>query len=52
MTGAPGGSRWTDQLLDKKRQQGDQLADDAVEGCCKRGNVQAINDLMQHLGEQ
>ena len=49
MTGAPGGSRWTDELLNKKRQRGDRLADDAVEELLKRGNVQAVNDLMRTL---
>jgi hypothetical protein len=49
MTGAHGGSRWTYELLDKKRQQGDPLADDAVEELFKRGNVQAVNDLMRNL---
>jgi hypothetical protein len=49
MAGAHGGSRWTDELLNKKRQQGDQLADDAVEQLFKRGNVQAVNDLMRGL---
>src|SRR5271155_3261408 len=49
MTGAHGGPRWTDELLDKKRQRGDHLADDAVEELLKRGNIQAVNDLMQTL---
>ena len=49
MAGAHGGSRWTDELLDKKRQQGDQLADDAVEELLKRGDVQAVNELMRNL---
>jgi ER-bound oxygenase mpaB/B'/Rubber oxygenase, catalytic domain len=49
MTGAPGGSRWTDELLNQKRQQGDRLADDAVEELLQRGNVQAVNDLMRDL---
>src|ERR1700692_3524239 len=49
MTGAPGGSRWTDELLNKKRKQGDKLADDAVGELLKRGDVQAVNDLMRDL---
>lgn len=49
MAGAPGGSRWTDDLLDSKRQQGDPLADEAVEELFKHGNVQAVNDLMRTL---
>ncbi|HEY0229191.1 MAG TPA: hypothetical protein VGC05_22945, partial [Mycobacterium sp.] len=39
--GVHGGSRWTDELLNEKRQQGDQLADDAVDELFKRGDVQA-----------
>jgi len=49
MTGAHGGSRWTDELLNKKRKQGDKLADDAVGELLKRGDVQAVNDLMRDL---
>jgi hypothetical protein len=49
MTGAHGGSRWTDTLLNGKRQQGDRLADEAVQELFKRGNVQAVNDLMRTL---
>ncbi|BAX90726.1 oxygenase MpaB family protein [Mycobacterium shigaense] len=49
MTGAPGGSRWTDTLLNSKRQQGDPFGDDVVEKLFAQGNVQAVNDLMRTL---
>jgi hypothetical protein len=49
MAGAHGGSRWTDELLNEKRLQGDQLADDAVDELFKRGDVQAVNNLMRGL---
>jgi hypothetical protein len=49
MAGALGGSRWTDQLLNEKRRQGDRLADGAVKELFQRGNVQAVNNLMSTL---
>jgi hypothetical protein len=49
MTGAPGGSRWTDELLDGKREHGDPFADNVVEELFQQGSVQAVNDLMHTL---
>ncbi|MEM6105156.1 oxygenase MpaB family protein [Mycobacterium sp. 050272] len=49
MTGAPGGSRWTDELLNSKREHGDPVADDVVEELFQQGSVQAVNDLIRTL---
>src|SRR5580698_4780574 len=49
MTGAPGGSRWTDELLNSKRRHGDKLADDVMKAVLKNGNANAINAVMSTL---
>jgi ER-bound oxygenase mpaB/B'/Rubber oxygenase, catalytic domain len=49
MAGAHGGSRWTDELLKRKREQGDQFADDVIEAVFQQGNVNAVNAVMRTL---
>jgi hypothetical protein len=49
MTGAPGGSRWTDELLNGMREQGDPVADDVMKAVLKSGNANAINAVMSTL---
>jgi hypothetical protein len=49
MTGAPGGSRWTDELLNGMREQGDPVADDVMKAVLKNGNANAINAVMSTL---
>jgi hypothetical protein len=49
MTGAPAGSRWTDELLQHKREQGDPVADDVMKAVLKQGNANAINAVMRTL---
>lgn len=49
MTGAHGGSRWTDELLNGMREQGDPEADDVMEAVLKHGSADAINAVMRTL---
>lgn len=49
MTGAPGGSRWTDELLNGKREQGDPVADDVMKAVLTQGDANAINAVMRTL---
>jgi ER-bound oxygenase mpaB/B'/Rubber oxygenase, catalytic domain len=49
MTGAPGGPRWTDELLNGMREQGDPVADDVMEAVLKNGDADAINAVMRTL---
>lgn len=49
MTGAPGGSRWTDELLNSKREHGDPVADDVMKAVVTQGTATAINEVMRTL---
>src|ERR1700759_125440 len=49
MASANGRSRWTDALLDEKRQRADKPADDAVAAVFEQGGVEAVNDVMKTL---
>jgi ER-bound oxygenase mpaB/B'/Rubber oxygenase, catalytic domain len=49
MVGARKSSRWTDELLDDMREQGDPEADAVIEAVFKHGNPNAINDVMRKL---
>ncbi|HTX94043.1 MAG TPA: oxygenase MpaB family protein [Mycobacterium sp.] len=49
MAGAKAKSRWTDERLDKMRKQGDVLLDKKVEAEFRRGDIDAVNSIMQSL---
>ena len=49
MAGADGGSRWTDELLDRMRELGDPVADAPVAAVLDRGDVDAVNAIMRTL---
>jgi mpaB/rubber oxygenase-like protein len=49
MAGANESSRWTDELLDRKRGQGDPVADDLMKAVLAQGNANAINAVMRTL---
>jgi mpaB/rubber oxygenase-like protein len=49
MTGANESSRWTDERLNRMRKLGDRRADKRVKALFKRGDVDAVNDLMDTL---
>lgn len=49
MTGANESSRWTDERLNRMRKLGDRRADKRVKALLKRGDVDAVNDLMHTL---
>ncbi len=49
MAGAHGGSRWTDELLNRMREQGDPVADDVMKAVFEQGDVDAANAVMRTL---
>ena len=49
MAGASESSRWTDALLNRMRNTGDELADKAVEAVFKRDGVDAVNEILHTL---
>jgi hypothetical protein len=49
MAGANGSSRWTDALLDRMQNTGDEFADKAVRAVFKAGGVDAVNAIMRTL---
>jgi hypothetical protein len=49
MAGANEGSRWTDALLNRMREQGDPVADTPVAAVLKRGDVDEVNAIMHTL---
>lgn len=49
MAGANGSSRWTDALLDRMRNTGDELADKPVRAVFKANGVDAVNAIMRTL---
>jgi hypothetical protein len=44
-------SRWTDELLDKMRREGDPPADAVVQALFEQGNLESVNKLMRTLIE-
>jgi ER-bound oxygenase mpaB/B'/Rubber oxygenase, catalytic domain len=49
MAGANGSPRWTDALLDRMQNTGDEFADEAVRAVFKAGGVDAVNAIMRTL---
>src|SRR6516165_11745076 len=49
MAGANGSSKWTDELLDRMRKKGDDLADKPVGDVLESGGVDAVNAIMHTL---
>jgi hypothetical protein len=49
MVGADGSSRWTDALLDGKRQLCDRVADEPIAAVLDRGGVDGVNAIMRTL---
>ena len=49
MAVANGSSRWTDALLDSKRQECDPVADEPVAAVFESGGVEAVNVIMETL---
>ena len=41
--------RWTEDLLDRMRGEGDPLADSTVKAVFEKGEVRAVNDLLSRL---
>ena len=49
MAGVNGSTRWTDALLDRMRELGDPMADEAVAAVLEQGGVDAVNVIMHTL---
>ena len=49
MAGANGSSKWTDALLDRMRNTGDELADEPVRAVFRAGGVDPVNAIMRTL---